>query len=266
MLLAATVVLFIGNSCGQQFNIWATTKSPLNVQRPTGAWLDNKWWNHPPSKQDQLQGADTWKRQIMQYNTDPALDPDAMKVASKQAELQALLQQIYQAEAAVKMETGEVTRTQQVAAEAEQALEEATNKVRLLSSDLQAAQEAAAQAAMRAHTAQLQLSAHDQLMFTARQRVDALSAQMVSVQAELAAAQQMFTLTNSSQHLEAQARGFQVPLLDVDSAALAPEPYPPPQYYQDSFGARWPPLLQPPVPQYPQNLPPDSGQRPYLYS
>lgn len=76
------------------------------------------------------------------------------------------------------METGEVTRTQEVAGEAEEALEEAANKVRLLSADLQAAQEAAAQAAMRAHTAQLQLSAHDQLMFTARQRVDALSAQV----------------------------------------------------------------------------------------
>lgn len=80
------------------------------------------------------------------------------------------------------MEVGEVTRSQQIATEAEQMLEEATNKVRMLSSDLQAAQENAATCAMRAHTAQLQLAAHDQLMFTARQKVDALSAQMVSVQ------------------------------------------------------------------------------------
>ncbi|XP_014273537.1 uncharacterized protein [Halyomorpha halys] len=231
----------------------------------------DKWWNHAP-KQD-VSSIDNWqKRQASYASQDQSLDPDAMKVASKQTELQSLLQQIYQAEAAVKMETGEVTRTQQVAAEAEQALEEATNKVRLLSSDLQAAQEAAAQAAMRAHTAQLQLSAHDQLMFTARQRVDALSAQMVSVQAELAAAQQLFTLTNSSQHLEAQARAGQIPFLDMDSAAaFPPEAFPPQPYLQDpNFAQRWPPPLPQVIPPYQSNLPsPDIGQRhqiPYLYS
>ncbi|XP_075226437.1 uncharacterized protein LOC142327352 [Lycorma delicatula] len=130
----------------------------------------------------------------------------AGKVSSKQAELQQLIQQLYQAEATVQMEVGEITRSQQIATEAEESLEEATNKVRMLSSDLQAAQENAAASAMRAHTAQLQLAAHDQLMFTARQRVDALSAQMVSIQAELASLQNSFTLNESLQHLEQQGR------------------------------------------------------------
>ncbi|KAL1131920.1 hypothetical protein AAG570_011531 [Ranatra chinensis] len=102
------------------------------------------------------------------------------------------------------MESGEVSRTEEVAAEAERNLEVAANKVRMASEQLQAAQEAAASAAMRAQTAHLQLSAHDQLMFTARRQVDDLSAKMDSVQAELAAAQQEFTLANSTQHLQQQ--------------------------------------------------------------
>jgi predicted nucleic acid-binding Zn-ribbon protein len=103
------------------------------------------------------------------------------------------------------MEAGEVSRSQDAASEAEEMLEEATNKVRMLSADLQSAQEAAATAAVKAHTAQLQLSAHDQLMFNARQKADALSSQMVSLQADLASAQQVFTLANSTKLLQHQA-------------------------------------------------------------
>ncbi|KAF6212071.1 hypothetical protein GE061_012591 [Apolygus lucorum] len=103
----------------------------------------------------------------------------------KQEKLQKLLQQIYQAENSVKKETLEVKRLQGVVTAADRELEEASNQVRSLSSDLQEAQRVAAQRALKSHSAHLQLSAHDQLMFTARQRVDALSAQAVAVQAEI---------------------------------------------------------------------------------
>lgn len=55
----------------------------------------------------------------------------------------------------------------------------------MITAALRAAQETVATAALRAQTAQLQLAAHDQLLFTARQRVDALSGQMVGLQAEV---------------------------------------------------------------------------------
>lgn len=72
-----------------------------------------------------------------------------------------------------------------MAAAAQQNLEDAANNVRVITAALRAAQETVATAALRAQTAQLQLAAHDQLLFTARQRVDALSGQMVGLQAEV---------------------------------------------------------------------------------
>lgn len=72
-----------------------------------------------------------------------------------------------------------------MAAAAQQNLEDAANNVRVITAALRAAQETVATVALRAQTSQLQLAAHDQLLFTARQRVDALSAQMVGLQAEV---------------------------------------------------------------------------------
>lgn len=72
-----------------------------------------------------------------------------------------------------------------MASAAQQNLEDAANNVRVITAALRAAQETVATAALRAQTAQLQLAAHDQLLFTARQRVDALSGQMVGLQAEV---------------------------------------------------------------------------------
>lgn len=99
---------------------------------------------------------------------------------------------------------------------------------------------------------------------------------MVSVQAELAAAQQVFTLNNSSAHLEAQARGFQMPASEEwEAPGVGGEPYAPPGYVQvpqEGGPPLWPaqayqPLLQPPFQQqYPP--PPDTPQRfpYYVYS
>ena len=62
--------------------------------------MDNTWWNHSPKQE--LPSIENWqKRQAPYAAQDQSRDPDAMKVATKQAELQSLLQQIYQAEAAV---------------------------------------------------------------------------------------------------------------------------------------------------------------------
>lgn len=83
------------------------------------------------------------------------------------------------------MEASEIQRAQTIAADAQQKLEEAANNVRVITAALRAGQETVANAALRAQTAQLQLAAHDQLLFTARQKVDAISAHMVGLQAEV---------------------------------------------------------------------------------
>ncbi|KAL1131610.1 hypothetical protein AAG570_011224 [Ranatra chinensis] len=204
-------------------------KTPgLNDMRPVYKPVEHKWF----------------KRQIIQ----PALvqspeatieDPSLMNVVSKQAQLQNLLQELYEAEAEVRMEAGEVSRTREVAAEAQQALEEAANQVRMLSTDLQSAQERAASVASKAQAAQIQVAAHDKLMFEARQRADSLSEQMVGFQAQLASAQQSYALGNTTQLLEQQGR----PSFAANPDFLIPEPseyqehalYPP-------FAAQIPPM------------------------
>lgn len=103
----------------------------------------------------------------------------------KTTQLQRMVQQLYAAQAQVQLEAAEIQRAQTIASAAQQQLDDASNNVRVITAALRAAQETVATAALRAQTAQMQLSAHDQLLFTARQHVDALSAQMVGLQAEL---------------------------------------------------------------------------------
>lgn len=104
---------------------------------------------------------------------------------AKSTQLQRMVQQLYMAQGQVQLEAAEIQRAQTIASSAQQNLEDAANNVRVITAALRAAQETVANAALRAQTAQLQLAAHDQLLFTARQKVDALSAQMVGLQAEL---------------------------------------------------------------------------------
>lgn len=85
----------------------------------------------------------------------------------------------------VQLEAAEIQRAQSIAGASQQNLEDSANNVRVITAALRTAQETVANAALRAQTAQLQLAAHDQLLFTARQKVDALSAQMVGLQAEV---------------------------------------------------------------------------------
>lgn len=93
------------------------------------------------------------------------------------------MQLLYIAQARVQLEAAEIKKAQAVANSAQQSLEEAANHVRTMAAALQNSQQEVASAAIRAQTAQLQLAAHDQLLFAARQDVDALSSQMVGLQA-----------------------------------------------------------------------------------
>uniref|UniRef100_A0A1A9WB36 Uncharacterized protein n=1 Tax=Glossina brevipalpis TaxID=37001 RepID=A0A1A9WB36_9MUSC len=102
---------------------------------------------------------------------------------TKAKELRNLVQHLYIAQARVQLEATEIKKAQAVANSAQQALEEAANHVRTITAALQNSQQEVASAAIRAQTAQLQLAAHDQLLFAARQDVDALSSQMVGLQA-----------------------------------------------------------------------------------
>ncbi|XP_037934280.1 uncharacterized protein LOC119687734 isoform X2 [Teleopsis dalmanni] len=101
----------------------------------------------------------------------------------KTKELHTLIQQLYVAQARVQLEATEIKKSQAIANSAQQDLEEAANRVRTVTAMLQNAQQEVAACAIRAQTAQLQLAAHDQLLFAARQDVDALSSQMVGLQA-----------------------------------------------------------------------------------
>ncbi|BET01358.1 Protein of unknown function (DUF745) [Nesidiocoris tenuis] len=177
---------------------------------------------------------------------------DGNDLVRKQNQLQRLLQQIYQAENTVKMETTEVRRLQELVTAADRELEEANHQVRVISRDLQEAQRLAAQKALKSHTAHLQLSAHDQLMFTSRQRVDALSAQAVAVQAELnACVPQPAYASNASQlNPNDQQAGTeqmlqvmypQAPQLDPGSRYVGP-----PAYFYNGVG----PVPQPNAPPY----------------
>lgn len=80
------------------------------------------------------------------------------------------------------------------------------------------AQQAVAQAALRAQTAQLQLAAHDQLLFTARQKVDALSAQMVGLQAQVG----IETETNLGVNLKELLQKLREPLSDKEKPTPIP--------------------------------------------
>ncbi|XP_030373313.1 uncharacterized protein LOC115623214 isoform X1 [Scaptodrosophila lebanonensis] len=98
-------------------------------------------------------------------------------------ELRTLVQHLYVAQARVQLEATEIRKAQAVASTAQAQLEVAANQVRTITATLHNAQQEVAASAIRAQIAQLQLAAHDQLLFAARQDVDALSSQMVGLQA-----------------------------------------------------------------------------------
>ncbi|XP_017023047.1 uncharacterized protein [Drosophila kikkawai] len=101
----------------------------------------------------------------------------------RRQDLRNLVQHLYVAQARVQLEATEIRKAQAVASSAQAQLEESANQVRSVTASLHTAQQEVAASAIRAQIAQLQLAAHDQLLFAARQDVDALSSQMVGLQA-----------------------------------------------------------------------------------
>lgn len=118
-------------------------------------------------------------QQLQQMSADSDLD-DAEK---RGKELRQLVQHLYVAQARVQLEATEIHKAQAVATSAQSQLEDSANHVRTITATLHNAQQEVAAAAIRAQIAQLQLAAHDQLLFAARQDVDALSSQVVGLQA-----------------------------------------------------------------------------------
>ncbi|ALC44912.1 CG32846 [Drosophila busckii] len=101
----------------------------------------------------------------------------------RSSDLRKLVQHLYVAQARVQLEASEIHKAQAVAGSAQSQLEDSANHVRTITATLHNAQQEVAAAAIRAQIAQLQLAAHDQLLFAARQDVDALSSQVVGLQA-----------------------------------------------------------------------------------
>ncbi|XP_033238053.1 uncharacterized protein [Drosophila pseudoobscura] len=165
----------------------------------------------------------------------------------RRKELRIMLQQLYVAQARVQLEATEIRKAQGVASSAQTQLEEATNQVRTITASLHTAQQSVAAAAIRAQIAQLQLAAHDQLLFAARQDVDAVSSQMVGVQAAEGIVQPKLNvdlralLDKLKQPLQHFDRPTPVPTIVTDpqffgfyqyQQQLPPPPPPPPQWQQ----------------------------------
>lgn len=119
----------------------------------------------------------------MQQQHQMQQDNDLDDAEKRGKELRQLVQHLYVAQARVQLEATEIHKAQAVATSAQSQLEDSANHVRTITATLHNAQQEVAAAAIRAQIAQLQLAAHDQLLFAARQDVDALSSQVVGLQA-----------------------------------------------------------------------------------
>lgn len=132
-------------------------------------------------------------------------------------DLRTLVQHLYVAQARVQLEATEIKKAQAVATSTQNQLEESANHVRTITASLHTAQQEVAASAIRAQIAQLQLAAHDQLLFAARQDVDALSSQMVGLQAAEGIVQPKMTVD-----LHALLDKLRQPLQHVDRPTAVP--------------------------------------------
>lgn len=180
MKLSIIIILIIlHESCSQQQpEVYRNLFSQFKYPEPSE--FDSYIKNFNSIKDDRSIPPKTTKQ--IEENATPQIKPE---LNQKEGSLQHLIQELYMAQAEVQLEASEIQRSQTIAAAAQQQLEESANNVRVITSGLHAAQEAVASSAIRAETAQLQLAAHDQLLFTARQKVDAFSARMVGLEAEI---------------------------------------------------------------------------------
>lgn len=150
-------------------------QSQIQPQQPAQPQAPQQPTQQPPQQQQTTQA-----QTPPQDNFAQAPQP----VRKGPTKLEQIYQALYVAQAQVQLEVKNIQRAQSLAAAQQKALEDATMNVRTITGALHAAQQDVATAALRAQTAQLQLAAHDQLLFAARQKVDALSSQAVGLQAE----------------------------------------------------------------------------------
>ncbi|XP_064546007.1 transcription factor SPT20 homolog isoform X2 [Drosophila montana] len=140
---------------------------------------------YPQQQQQYPQQQQQYPQQQQQYpqQQDPYAPAEADDSEQRSKELRKLVQHLYVAQARVQLEASEIHKAQAVASSAQSQLEDSANHVRTITATLHNAQQEVAAAAIRAQIAQLQLAAHDQLLFAARQDVDSLSSQVVGLQA-----------------------------------------------------------------------------------
>ncbi|XP_037041441.1 uncharacterized protein LOC119078084 [Bradysia coprophila] len=181
ILRSFLILNLVSSSCFMQLN----PMNPFQSKYSAGqANIGPPPSNNEKSSQQTYQPSAQLSQPVQSHVKNDFGDPKSGQ-NEKNLELQRMVQQLYMAQAQVQLEATEIRRAQSVASEAQKRLEEASNNVRVITTALRSAQETIATTAQHAQTAQLQLAAHDQLLFTARQKVDALSAQLVGLQAEV---------------------------------------------------------------------------------
>ncbi|EDW93882.2 zinc finger protein 853 isoform X2 [Drosophila yakuba] len=174
------------NTCQVGPNLAAQSISPAVPVSPISDLYQSIWQQQPQQtelqNQQQHQPLGCGVSKFSQQGTPNAyFEQDESE--QRRQELRNLVQHLYVAQARVQLEATEIRKAQSVASAAQGQLEESANHVRSITASLHTAQQEVAASAIRAQIAQLQLAAHDQLLFAARQDVDALSSQMVGLQA-----------------------------------------------------------------------------------
>ncbi|EDV50349.2 zinc finger protein 853 [Drosophila erecta] len=213
-------------------NLAAQSLSPAVPVSPLSDFYQSNWQQQP--QQVELQNMQLQQQQQQQQPNGCGLSrisqgtPNAYyeqdETEQRRQELRNLVQHLYVAQARVQLEATEIRKAQSVASAAQSQLEESANHVRSITASLHTAQQEVAASAIRAQIAQLQLAAHDQLLFAARQDVDALSSQMVGLQA---------------------AEGIVQPKLTVDLHALLDKLKQPLQHYDRPTAV---PIIAPSLP------------------
>lgn len=190
----------------------------------------------PPTVCNQYQQQQQYPQQQQQSAQQQSYDMDDSELRGR--ELRELVQHLYVAQARVQLEATEIHKAQAVANSAQAQLEDSSNHVRTITATLHNAQQEVAAAAIRAQIAQLQLAAHDQLLFAARQDVDSLSSQVVGLQA---------------------AEGIVQPKLTVDLHALLEKLRQPLQHFDRPTPVPMI-IIPPPLNEEPPQPAPDSGE------
>ncbi|XP_043649908.1 chromatin modification-related protein eaf-1 isoform X2 [Drosophila teissieri] len=172
------------NTCQVGANLAAQSLSPAVPVSPLSDFYQSNWQQQQMELQNQQQHQPLGcglSRSSQQGTPNAYFEQD--ETEQRRQELRNLVQHLYVAQARVQLEATEIRKAQSVASAAQGQLEETANHVRSITASLHTAQQEVAASAIRAQIAQLQLAAHDQLLFAARQDVDALSSQMVGLQA-----------------------------------------------------------------------------------